>query len=205
LWGSRPLTCPHKQDHANAKSNHSHLGTIKSSNLCTEIYQYTDENHTAVCNLASLVLPAYFKKVGDVDGSFKLDRELLQRAVRRLVRNLNVVIDSNYYPTTESRASNTRTRPVGIGLQGFQDVLFQLGLPFDSPEARILNREVRQGLSSVYSTLSLSLSLCFNGAVHSPDRCLRSSTTRRFASRRRWRGPTARARRTRAAPRPKGV
>ena len=144
LCGS-PLKCPPKQDHANAKSNHSHLGTIKSSNLCTEIYQYTDENHTAVCNLASLVLPAYFKKVkvGDADGSFELDRELLQRAVRRLVRNLNVVIDSNYYPTTESHASNMRTRPVGIGLQGFQDVLFQLGLPFDSPEARILNREVR--------------------------------------------------------------
>ena len=99
--------------------------------------QYTDEENTAVCNLASLVLTGF---VGS-DGT--IDYELLARAVRRVVRNLNNVIDRNFYPTDEARRSNMRVRPVGIGMQGFQDVLFKLEMPFDSDEARKLNREVR--------------------------------------------------------------
>jgi ribonucleoside-diphosphate reductase alpha chain len=127
------------KDHVNGKSNQSHMGTIKSSNLCTEIMIHTDKDHTAVCNLASLVLGAYVR-----DGAF--DLELLGRAVRRVVRNLNAVIDANYYPTERARASNTHGRPIGVGVQGLQDVFFMLELPFDSEEARILNRTIFESI-----------------------------------------------------------
>ena len=120
------------KDACNRKSNQKNLGTIKSSNLCTEIVEYSDKDETAVCNLASLALPQY------VDGQV-FDHPALHQATRILTRNLNKVIDVTYYPVEEARRSNTRHRPIGIGVQGLADVFMILGLPFDSPKAKELN------------------------------------------------------------------
>lgn len=127
------------KDHVNHKSNQKHLGTIKSSNLCTEIVIHTDKDNTAVCNLASLVLGSFV-----TGGAF--DFELLARVVRRAMRNLNAVIDANYYPTERARRCNTHGRPVGLGVQGLQDVFFALELPFDSDGARRLNRRIFESI-----------------------------------------------------------
>lgn len=123
------------KDAANAKSNQQNLGAIKCSNLCSEIIEYTAPDECAVCNLGSLSLPAYV-----VDGRF--DHAALLAATRVLARNLDRVIDITYYPIEEARRSNLRHRPVGIGVQGLQDVFFKLRLPFDSPEAAELNRQI---------------------------------------------------------------
>lgn len=126
------------KDACNAKSNQQHLGTIKCSNLCTEIIEYTGPDEVAVCNLGSLSLPAFVRS-RDAD---KFDFEGLLAATRVLARNLDRVIDVNYYPVPEARRSNLRHRPVGIGVQGLQDVFFELGMPFDSPEAAELNARI---------------------------------------------------------------
>jgi ribonucleoside-diphosphate reductase subunit M1 len=123
------------KDTCNRLSNQQHLGTIKSSNLCTEIIQYTSAEETSVCNLASLCLPKFVRDEG-------FDFELLRKAVGILAANLNSVIDSNFYPVEEARTSNLRHRPIGIGVQGLADVFAMLGMPFDSDEARVLNREI---------------------------------------------------------------
>ena len=123
------------KDACNRKSNHSHLGTIRCSNLCTEIVQFTSPQEVAVCNLGSLCLPRFV-----VDGQF--DHALLHGAAQRLAVALDRVIDVNHYPVPEARASNRRHRPVGIGVQGLADVFALLMLPYDSPEARALNREI---------------------------------------------------------------
>jgi ribonucleotide reductase alpha subunit len=102
------------KDHANAKSNHKHLGTIKSSNLCCEIIEYTAPDEIAVCNLASISLPRFVK-----DGKF--DFEMLHSVTEVITKNLNKVIDENYYPVPEARFSNMRHRPIGIGVQGLAD------------------------------------------------------------------------------------
>ena len=123
------------KDAANAKSNQQNLGTIKSSNLCSEIIEYSDKDESAVCNLASIGLPAFVK-----DGVFDFDK--LRNVVEVATRNLNRVIDINYYPTPETERSNMRHRPIGLGVQGLADVFALLGLPWDSDEALELNQRI---------------------------------------------------------------
>lgn len=121
------------KDAANKKSNQQHYGVIKSSNLCCEIIEYSDEKETAVCNLASLSLPAFIR-----DGAF--DFAAFRKVVAAATVNLNRVIDINYYPTPESRVSNMLHRPIGLGVQGLADVFALLGLPWESEAAASLNR-----------------------------------------------------------------
>jgi ribonucleoside-diphosphate reductase alpha chain len=123
------------KDAANSKSNQQNLGTIKSSNLCTEIIEYTAPDEVAVCNLASVALPKYVN-----DGKF--DHDKLFEVTYQVTRNLNRIIDRNYYPIQEARNSNMRHRPIGLGVQGLADVFILMRHPFDSDEARTLNREI---------------------------------------------------------------
>jgi len=123
------------KDAINEKSNQKNLGVIKSSNLCSEIAEFTDKDETAVCNLASIALPKFVK-----DGVF--DHEGLHAVSKKVTRNLNRVIDKNFYPVESARRSNMRHRPIGIGVQGLADVFILMGHPFDSPEARKLNAEI---------------------------------------------------------------
>ncbi len=128
------------KDAANKKSNQQNLGTIKSSNLCTEIMEYSSPDETAVCNLASLALPMFVKTrpaFADV-----YDFTHLRATVRTAVRNLNRVIDINFYPTPETRKSNMRHRPIGLGVQGLADVFAMLRLSWDSPDAGQLNQRI---------------------------------------------------------------
>lgn len=124
------------KDSANAKSNQQNLGTIKSSNLCTEIIEYTSPEEVAVCNLASIALPKFINEAG------RFDHQKLYEITRVVTKNLNKVIDINYYPVSEARTSNLRHRPIGIGIQGLADVFLKLRMPFDSPEARGLNIDI---------------------------------------------------------------
>lgn len=125
------------KDAANAKSNQQNLGTIKSSNLCSEVVQYSDDKETSVCNLASIGLPAF------IDPETKtFDFVKLREVVAVMTRNLNRVIDINYYPTPETRTSNMRHRPIGIGVQGLADVFAIMRYPWDSPEATDLNQRI---------------------------------------------------------------
>ena len=127
------------KDHANRKSNQKNLGTIRSSNLCTEIMEYTSKDETAVCNLGSLALPRFIK-----DGAF--DFVKLRQYTAILTRNLNKVIDINFYPTEKCKRSNMRHRPIGIGVQGLADVFAKLRLPWTSPAAAKLNRELFENI-----------------------------------------------------------
>lgn len=127
------------KDAANAKSNQQNLGTIKSSNLCTEIMEYTSPKETAVCNLGSLALPKFVE-----NGVFNFEK--LQLYTRILARNLDIVIDKNFYPTPETSASNMRNRPIGIGVQGLADVFAMLRLPWSSPEASALNAKIFENI-----------------------------------------------------------
>lgn len=146
------------KDAANAKSNQQNLGTIKCSNLCSEIIEYTSAEEVAVCTLGSLSLPAFV-----IDGKF--DFEGLMAATRVLARNLDRVIDITYYPIEDARRSNLRHRPVGIGVQGLQDVFFALGLPFDGPEAAALNRRIFESL--YYAAVSTSCELAREHGAYS--------------------------------------
>ena len=125
------------KDACNEKSNQKNLGTIRSSNLCTEIIEYTAPDEVAVCNLASIALPMYIDEENN-----KFDHEKLFNITKTITRNLNRVIDRNYYPIPEARNSNMRHRPVGLGVQGLADAFIKLRLPFDSPEAKKLNEEI---------------------------------------------------------------
>jgi ribonucleoside-diphosphate reductase alpha subunit len=125
------------KDACNEKSNHKHVGTIKSSNLCTEIIEYTDKDETAVCNLASIALPKYV----DVEKK-EFNHEELHRVTKMVTRNLNKVIDKNFYPTENGERSNMRHRPIGIGVQGLADVFIMLRMSFGSDESRKLNRDI---------------------------------------------------------------
>jgi ribonucleotide reductase alpha subunit len=127
------------KDAANNKSNQKNLGTIKSSNLCTEIIQYSDKNETAVCNLASIALNRFVHFDTD-NAKYVFNYERLHDVVRVVTRNLNSVIDINYYPTDKTRVSNLRHRPIGIGVQGLADVFFILNIPYYSPEAATINK-----------------------------------------------------------------
>lgn len=123
------------KDAANGKSNQQNLGTIKSSNLCTEIIEYTDANEVAVCNLASLALPRYIS-----EGKF--DHQKLYDITYQVAINLNKIIDNNFYPVEEARRSNLRHRPIGLGVQGLADAFIQLRLPFESEGAKQLNKDI---------------------------------------------------------------
>tara|TARA_R110001592_G_scaffold222699_3_gene477921 strand:- start:18 stop:2252 length:2235 start_codon:yes stop_codon:yes gene_type:complete len=123
------------KDSCNRKSNQKNIGIIKSSNLCTEILEVSKPDETAVCNLGSLALPKFTK--GD-----EFDFDMLGRVTRILTRNLNRVIDRNYYPIEEAKNSNMRHRPIGIGVQGLADVFAIMKMPFESPEARKLNKDI---------------------------------------------------------------
>ncbi|MDA0729168.1 MAG: ribonucleoside-diphosphate reductase subunit alpha [Bacteroidetes bacterium] len=124
------------KDAANGKSNQQNLGTIRSSNLCTEIIEYTSPDEVAVCNLASIAVPKFVKE----DRTF--DHDKLFEVTYRVTRNLNRVIDRNYYPIPEARNSNMRHRPIGLGVQGLADAFILMRFPFDSDEARQLNKDI---------------------------------------------------------------
>jgi ribonucleoside-diphosphate reductase alpha chain len=136
------------KDAANRKSNQKNLGTIKSSNLCTEIMEYTSPDEVAVCNLASIALPMFVK-----NGEF--DHKELFRITKRVTKNLNRVIDRNYYPVIEAQNSNFRHRPVGLGVQGLADTFIKLRLPFTSDEAKALNQDIFETLYYAAVTASM--------------------------------------------------
>jgi ribonucleoside-diphosphate reductase alpha chain len=138
------------KDAANRKSNQQNLGTIKSSNLCTEIIEYTAPDEIAVCNLGSIALPKFVK-----DGAF--DHDKLFEVTYQLTVNLNKIIDGNYYPVPETRNSNMRHRPIGIGVQGLADAFILLRFPFESEDAKKLNREVFETIYYASCTASKDL------------------------------------------------
>jgi ribonucleoside-diphosphate reductase alpha chain len=138
------------KDAANRKSNHKNLGTIRSSNLCTEIMEYTSKDEIAVCNLASISLPMFIE-------SGKFDHQALYNVTKRVTRNLNKVIDRNYYPVKEAENSNLRHRPVGLGVQGLADAFIMLRLPFTSDEAKTLNQEIFETLYFAAVTASMEM------------------------------------------------
>ena len=139
------------KDAANAKSNQQNLGTIKSSNLCTEIIEYTAPDEVAVCNLASLALPKYVTE----EGGF--DHDKLFQVTYQATLNLNKIIDGNFYPVEEARNSNVRHRPIGLGVQGLADTFIMMGFPFESAEARALNREIFETIYYASMTASKDL------------------------------------------------
>ena len=141
------------KDSANKKSNQKNLGTIQSSNLCTEIIEYTSPEEVAVCNLASIALPKFVKP----NGTF--DHQKLYEITQIVTRNLNKIIDINYYPVPQARVSNLRHRPIGIGVQGLADVFLMLRMPFDSPAARQLNKDIFETIYFGAMTASKDLAI----------------------------------------------
>ena len=142
------------KDHVNRKNNQANLGTIKNSNLCNEIVQYSSSEEYAVCTLASLSLPAFLTEDGAT-----FDFEKLKEVTGVVVRNLNRIIDINYYPLPETKRSNMRHRPMGIGVQGLADVFARMGFAFDSDEARALNRRIFETMYFGALTMSHTLAL----------------------------------------------
>lgn len=138
------------KDAANRKSNQKNLGTIRSSNLCTEILEYTSPDEVAVCNLASIALPMFVEK-----GAF--NHQELHRVTKRVTKNLNCVIDRNYYPVKEAENSNMRHRPIGLGVQGLADAFIMLRLPFTSDAAKKLNQDIFETLYFAAVTASMEL------------------------------------------------
>ncbi|KAM5351910.1 hypothetical protein ACJ41O_004633 [Fusarium nematophilum] len=140
------------KDHCNRKSNQKNLGTIRSSNLCTEIIEYCAPDEVAVCNLASLALPSF------VDyNEACYDFQKLHEVTQVVVRNLNKIIDVNHYPVQEARNSNMRHRPIGVGVQGLADAFLALRMPFESPEARELNKQIFETIYHAALTASVQL------------------------------------------------
>ena len=138
------------KDAANGKSNQQNLGTIKSSNLCTEIMEFTSPEEVAVCNLASLALPRFV-----IDGKF--DQQKLYDVTYQVTKNLNNIIDNNYYPVEEAKTSNIRHRPIGLGVQGLADVFILLRLPFESDLAKMLNKNIFETIYFAGMTASKDL------------------------------------------------
>ncbi len=141
------------KDAANKKSNQKNLGTIKSSNLCTEIMEYTSPEEIAVCNLASIALPRFVTEEGD------FDHQKLFEVTYVVTKNLNKVIDINYYPVPEARNSNMKHRPIGIGVQGLADTFMQLRMPFDSVEAGQLNKQIFETIYFAAMTASKDVAI----------------------------------------------
>jgi len=140
------------KDAANSKSNQQNLGTIKSSNLCTEIMEYTSADEVAVCNLASLALPRFV-----INGKF--DHEKLYEVTYQATLNLNKIIDNNYYPVKEAEYSNLRHRPIGLGVQGLADAFICLRMPFESEEAKQLNKDIFETIYFASMTASKDLAI----------------------------------------------
>ena len=138
------------KDACNGKSNQQNLGTIKSSNLCTEILEYTSADEIAVCNLASIALPRFVKEA-------EFDHQKLFEITYQITKNLNKIIDRNYYPVPEARNSNLRHRPIGLGIQGLADAFILMRFPFDSPEAAQLNKEIHETIYYAAMTASKDL------------------------------------------------
>jgi len=150
------------KDHANKKNNQKNLGTLHGSNLCTEIMEYTSSDEIAVCNLASIALPKYIdfpsnKRLSKDRGKRSFNHQMLYDVVYQITKNLNKVIDVNFYPVPEARNSNMRHRPIGIGIQGLADTFALLGLPFYSEEAKKLNREIHETIYFAALTASTDL------------------------------------------------
>jgi ribonucleoside-diphosphate reductase alpha chain len=150
------------KDACNYKSNQKNLGTIKSSNLCTEILEFTDKNEIAVCNLASVALPKYViipsGKVREKDKKLRrYDFKFLYEVVYQATVNLNQVIDVNFYPTPETKNSNLKHRPIGLGVQGLADTFVMMGLPFESEEAKKLNKDIFETIYFAALTASKDL------------------------------------------------
>ena len=136
------------KDSANRKSNQKNLGTIRSSNLCTEILEYTSPDEIAVCNLASIALPLFIK-------NDEFDHQMLFKVTKTVTKNLNRVIDRNYYPVIEAKNSNLRHRPIGLGVQGLADTFIKLRLPFTSSKAQELNQEIFETIYFAAVTASM--------------------------------------------------
>ena len=151
------------KDHANSKSNQKNLGTIKSSNLCTEIIEYTSKDEVAVCNLASLALPKYVK--ANDKGVNEFDHAKLYDVTKSATKNLNKIIDVNYYPVPEARNSNLRHRPIGLGVQGLADVFIMLRMPFESPDAQQLNKDIFETI--YYASMEASMELAIKEGPYS--------------------------------------
>lgn len=149
------------KDAANRKSNQQNLGTIKSSNLCSEIIQYSDDLESAVCNLASIALPAFIDPSNNKDNKSgpSFNYEKLHSVAKTVTYNLNRVIDVNYYPTEKTQRSNMRHRPIGIGVQGLADVFILLGLPFASEEARKINCDIFETIYHAALEQSMELAI----------------------------------------------
>lgn len=150
------------KDAANRKSNQQNLGTIKSSNLCTEIIEFTSKDETAVCNLASIAVNKFLKSTDArtskiVRKKCDVDHDMLYNVAYQTTLNLNKVIDVNFYPTTETKNSNFRHRPIGIGIQGLADLFAIMGIPFTSPEARKINSEIFETIYFASMTASVDL------------------------------------------------
>ena len=161
------------KDAANRKSNQQNLGTIKSSNLCTEIIEYTSKDETAVCNLASIPVNKFLRSTDNRTskisrGKCEVDHELLYNVSYQTTLNLNKVIDVNYYPTPETLRSNMRHRPIGIGIQGLADLYAIMGIPFTSVEARKINEEIFETIYFASMTASMDLAKK-NGAYETFD------------------------------------
>lgn len=143
------------KDAINEKNNQKNLGVIQSSNLCHEICEYTSKDEIAVCNLASIALPKFVEK--DAEGKISYNFEKLREVVKQVVKNLNKVIDYNYYPVREAENSNRRNRPIGAGVQGLSDAFAMMKMAFDSPEARVLNRKIFENI--YFAALEASMEL----------------------------------------------
>lgn len=160
------------KDTCNRKSNQQNLGTIQCSNLCTEIVEFTSPEETAVCNLASIALPRFVKEAGGngkLIGSFNaknrsFDFQKLVEVTEQVTFNLNKIIDVNYYPIESAKRSNLRHRPIGIGVQGLADTFLLLGLPFDSPEAAKLNKDIFETI--YYAAVKASCELAEEQGVY---------------------------------------
>jgi len=143
------------KDAVNRKSNHKNLGTIRSSNLCTEIMEYTAPDEVAVCNLASIAIPMFISE--GAEGEKFFDHKKLFKVTKKITKNLDTVIDRNFYPVPEAENSNLRHRPVGIGIQGLADAFIMLRLPFTSEEAKKLNQEIFETIYFASLTASMEL------------------------------------------------
>ena len=143
------------KDAANRKSNQKNLGTIRSSNLCTEIMEYTAKDEVAVCNLASIAIPMFIEE--DKDGVKFFNHKKLYKVTKKITRNLDTVIDRNYYPVKEAENSNVRHRPIGLGIQGLADAFIMLRLPFISDEAKKLNQEIFETIYFAAVTSSMEM------------------------------------------------
>lgn len=146
------------KDSCNAKSNQKNLGTIKSSNLCSEIILYSDKDEYACCNLASIGLPMYIQ-------NNNFNHNLLHDVVKIITKNMNNVIDHNFYPVPETEVSNLKHRPIGIGVQGLYDTFMQLRIPFESKEAQVLNKEIFETIQ--YAALEMSMELAEKDGAYS--------------------------------------